>query len=335
VNFVEGNAEDFNFPSESLDLIVANEMIGDLSVVEVERLAVEQAVVRIGEKGEAAATKGEGGAEGAADKVVMAAGEAAMAAGGATEATVGLAAEPTKAAGETAVSAADVARMAGEVAAQMAAGGAEDIPDTPNVPIEDEIRPVVYDAEKLDKLGEIGQLIGEYQIPLRDSPPIFHLNLGAYKFLRHVWNALKPGGISIITEFGGLKKYPQLSDHLDHREYSIHFGIMKHIAEKLGFEASIEKLVDYINLQQEKMALLTAKHHFLALRYVLELHGIAMKKIAYTSKSFGDLFKDMKKPPRIMGIRFGSIADRCMGLKLTDFQVLLLKKPSLTQQLPH
>lgn len=80
-------------------------------------------------------------------------------------------------------------------------------------------------------------LIRELGIDLADAPPQFYFNLGAVEFLRSAYANLSPRGLAVLTEYGSVSAYPKAASHLDHDEYSIHFGHLIKAAQAIGFES--------------------------------------------------------------------------------------------------
>ncbi|MBM4321819.1 MAG: methyltransferase domain-containing protein, partial [Deltaproteobacteria bacterium] len=106
---------------------------------------------------------------------------------------------------------------------------------------------------------EAVELIRSYGLPVGDAPPRFFLNLGALRLLEHVARVLRPGGVAVLTEFGERHAYPCESDHLDHAEFSIHFGHLIHVAHLLGLSPEFEFLMDFLEMDRNLQTLATTR----------------------------------------------------------------------------
>ncbi len=139
-------------------------------------------------------------------------------------------------------------------------------------------------------LGELNELASKHKIPLskefletlKDAPKRLRLNIGAFRFLAEVSRVLKPGGLALITEYGYPDRLPFLARHLDHPEYSIHFGQMLHVAKALGLKTELSNAFDFLDFNSEVE--LISHHSYQAALRLLERHGIALPNIAYTKE---------------------------------------------------
>lgn len=78
-------------------------------------------------------------------------------------------------------------------------------------------------------------LFQKFEIPFADAPELFYFNLGTALFLEKIRENIKKGGAAVVTEFGSVASYPTCTFHLNHDEYSIHWGQMTFLAKQLGF----------------------------------------------------------------------------------------------------
>ncbi len=165
-------------------------------------------------------------------------------------------------------------------------------------------------------------------LSLDDAPePEFWLNAGAFRMIAEVARVLRPGGRAVLTEFGELDRYPIESTHLDHREFSIHFGHVKRAAEARGLEARVEPVPDLLGMDPEVPCLVTNQSFFVVLRAFLAEHGVKLEKIAYTPEMITALAGSAIDLPRIWGIRFQPAGERALGLRPHEFKALVLRKP--------
>lgn len=182
--------------------------------------------------------------------------------------------------------------------------------------------------DRVRALGEVGEYILKYQLPLDDAPPEFYVNLGLFQFLERVWTALRPGGVAVVTEFGEEHQYPVLSLHLDHPELSIHFGHARHVARRIGFDVEFSFVIDLLGFERDLRTLACTSSSFLALRELLRPHGVVLDKLAYTEDMLHDAIGDRVPFDELHDLQFEPIEERCMGLVPHQFKALVLRKPA-------
>ena len=178
------------------------------------------------------------------------------------------------------------------------------------------------------KLGAAGEQLLRYQPVLRDAPDEIYFNTGAIAFLERVAKALRPGGAAFITEYGDVVRYPIPGTHLDHLEFSIHFGHLVTVARGLGLEADVKYLQDLIGLDRNAYTLTTTRTYFASMRAMLASFGVEFDKIAYTREMFQDALEGHVPFAAIGDVRFSVVDERCMGLSPHEFKALILKRPA-------
>jgi len=179
----------------------------------------------------------------------------------------------------------------------------------------------------LEAAGEGGRVIAEYGLFVDDAPPSFYLTVGAFDLVRRAFYALAPGGVGVVTEFGEPGRYPTLTTHMDHPELSIHFGHLQSAAERVGFEAEFEFVIDLLDFDRSLEGLATTRSYYRALEALLGEHGVKLEKIGYTREMLGDLVAGKLDLDRFGDLRFERIEDRLMGLVPHEFKALILRKP--------
>ena len=182
-------------------------------------------------------------------------------------------------------------------------------------------------AGALQALGDAGALISELGLVLVDAPETFYLTTGALQLLRRVWDALAPGGVAVITEFGEMGMYPRLSTQLDHPELSIHFGHLQTAAQSIGFETDFQFIIDLLDFDRTLRGMSTTRSYFRALRTLLAEHDIDLVKIGYTEKMLDGLLAEKIDRKSVGELYFDRIEDRLMGLVPHEFKALILKRP--------
>ena len=110
------------------------------------------------------------------------------------------------------------------------------------------------------------------------------INLGAWKLIHSVWNVLQKGGMAYISEFGDHNEIPTEAIHLNHPEVSIHFGQLREVAEKCGFETELISLPQLLQMDMQQKWM--AKHSYSALRAYLHTQNQEIEARAYSPESF-------------------------------------------------
>jgi SAM-dependent methyltransferase len=199
----------------------------------------------------------------------------------------------------------------------------EVIADLPVMPV----RRVDVEGTSGEDGGPGAQAARKYEISIDDAQGLFLVNLGAFRFLEEIARVLAPGGTAILTEYGEQDRYPEESTHLDHAEFSIHFGHLQTVASRLGLEPSLESVPTLIGLEDGVEVLHTTQSFFETLRAFLSRGGVRLQKIGYTRAMFDELLGDKFARSNLKGVTFGPVGERVLGLKPYEFKALLLRKP--------
>ncbi|MGE0708120.1 MAG: SAM-dependent methyltransferase [Planctomycetota bacterium] len=189
------------------------------------------------------------------------------------------------------------------------------------------VRRIDVDGSSGEDGGPGAQAVRRYGIPIDDAPGLFSLNLGAIRFLEEIARVLRPGGTALLTEYGDQGRYAEASTHLDHPEFSIHFGHLQAVASALGLEQTLETVPNLLGLEDGVEVLHTTQSFFETLRAFLADRGVALEKLAYTPAMFDELLGGKLQRAHLQGLAFGPIGSRVLGLKPYEFKALLLRKP--------
>lgn len=183
------------------------------------------------------------------------------------------------------------------------------------------------DRDAVDDRTPGARVAERWQLPLHDAPERFALNVGAYALVERLWHVLRPGGAAWLTEFGHRSNYPVESTHLDHPEFSIHFGHVAHVASQLGFEATIIDVPRFVGLDSQEDALRATRTWWINLRFLAAEHGVTLDKRAWTRQTFAAALGDALPMDQLEALHWQPLEERTMGLVPGEFLGLLLRKP--------
>ena len=119
-----------------------------------------------------------------------------------------------------------------------------------------------------------------------------------------------------------------LSSQLDHPELSTHFGHLTQTATFVGLKASVEFVIDLLDLDRTQQGLATTRSHFRALRALAADAGADLPKIGYTPELLAHTVSGKLDLATIGELRWDRVEDRLMGLVPHEFKALLATKPS-------
>ena len=152
-------------------------------------------------------------------------------------------------------------------------------------------------------------------------------NHGALALVDECARVLAPNGLAYISEFGHPTQAPRRSDHLDHDEYSLRFEDLRSRAATQGLEAELLLLPRLIALDGQRLALVTTRASFAALRALFAAHGAVLSKRAWLIDELRALATlagiDLDA---IHGISAAPIGERTMGLRPAEFWAILLRR---------
>lgn len=191
----------------------------------------------------------------------------------------------------------------------------------------DDDPPVGLAADEASDPDAAAMLV-DFEVPLEDAPEVFHVNIGAMRFVQSAHRVLRPGGAALITEFGDLHRYPVESTHLDHPEFSIHFGHLKHVAERVGFICEVVDVVDMLGFNPDVMVLSSTRTWFRNLIHLASAYGVSLDKIAWTPVLLAQACGDRLDIRRVEYLTWQPVGERVMGLLPREFKAMLLRKKS-------
>jgi SAM-dependent methyltransferase len=170
--------------------------------------------------------------------------------------------------------------------------------------------------------------IDRYGLRCHDAPEEFYLNLGAIKFLDEIRRVLTPGGTAFLIEYGDLYRYPVESSHLDHGEFSIHFGHLIQAANAMGLQGRFSDILQFLGFLRDMPVLATNQSYFEILRAFLARRDVRLEKIAYTRDMFKDLISGKFDFFSLHPLDFVPLGERVLALRPQEFKVLKIVKPA-------
>ena len=177
-------------------------------------------------------------------------------------------------------------------------------------------------------VGEGATCLEKYGLSTEDAPKSFYVNSGVFRFLERAWDHLTPGGVVVVSEYGGASLYPRESFHLNHSEFSIHFGHVIECAQKIGFNCRLITLTEYLGIEDRTPVLAGRQEHILCLKYVFEKYGGTMPFALFSEIDFNTRFGELAGRLRLEPIRFLPLRHNLhYGPNFGDFFVLILEKP--------
>ena len=176
--------------------------------------------------------------------------------------------------------------------------------------------------------GEGAYYVNKYGLAVKDAPNSFVVNAGAFRFIERAWQHLKPGGTLIVTEYGGHQSYPTRPFHLNHDEFSIHFGHLARCAAKVGFLCRLKTLKEFLTFNDELPVLNGREDHITCLNHVLESHGTTIPYAVISKSDFQRRYQAVVDELQVTGYSFSPLRMAYhFGPGINEFLVLIMIKP--------
>jgi phospholipid N-methyltransferase len=184
------------------------------------------------------------------------------------------------------------------------------------------------DLENQPEWLEAGaRYIEKYGLSVESAPDRFFVNAGVFEFIERAWNHLAPGGTVILSEYGSISKYPAESFHLNHAEFSIHFGHVMECARAVGFFCRLQSLKEFLEINDQVRVLNGREEHLRCLNHVLEKQGMSIPLAVISEEDFNMRFREVVDLIKLAGISFQPLRNSFhYGPSLDDFMVLIMKK---------
>jgi hypothetical protein len=177
-------------------------------------------------------------------------------------------------------------------------------------------------------VGDGVPYLQKYGLSVEDAPDHFFVNAGVFRFIERAWQHLAPGGALILSEYGDASRYPVESFHLNHAEFSIHFGHVMECAQKLGFQCRLLKLKEFLEMDDQAPMLNGREEHIRCLNHVLEKYGMSLPFALVSAHDFRTRFQELVSRIELSGFSFQPLRNNFhYGPNVDNFMVLIMKKP--------
>lgn len=176
--------------------------------------------------------------------------------------------------------------------------------------------------------GEGASDLKRYELPELANAEEFLVNTGVFRFIERAWQHLAPGGVVIMSEYGSVDSFPIQSYHLNHEEFSIHFGHVQRCAQKIGFECRLMALKDFLGLDEQVLMLDGQEEHIRCLNHVFQKHGASLPYVLISQNEFQKLFQELVDQIGLTGFSFSPLANGFhYGPRINDFMLIIMTKP--------
>jgi hypothetical protein len=186
------------------------------------------------------------------------------------------------------------------------------------------------EAQKLTEHweGEGAPDLEKYDLDRLESGEPFLVNTGVFRFIERAWEHLAPGGVMLMSEYGGVDTFPIQSYHLNHEEFSIHFGHVQSCARRVGFECRLISLKDFLGLDDQVLMLDGHEEHIRCLNYVFEKNGASLPYALISQTEFQESFQELIDQIGLTGFSFSPLANGFhYGPRINDFMLAIMTKP--------
>lgn len=177
-------------------------------------------------------------------------------------------------------------------------------------------------------VGDGAIYLERYGLSADQSQQSFRVNAGAFEFVERAWEHLHPGGRVILTEYGAADLLPVQILHLNHDEFSIHFGHLKACAEKVGFTCELLSLADFLKIDEHALMLAGTDEHIICLNHILSRFDLKVPYAALSKTDFQTQFGPALETIEVTGPRYLPLRRGFyFGPRIDEFMVLIMNKP--------
>lgn len=179
-----------------------------------------------------------------------------------------------------------------------------------------------------DWLDAGAEYVAKYRLSVESAPESFFVNAGVFQFIERAWNHLSPGGALVLSEYGSVSRFPVESFHLNHAEFSIHFGHVMECARVVGFQCRLQTLKEFLGIDDRVSVLIGRDEHLQCLNHVLEKHGMSLPFASISENDFEARFRNLADRIELAGVSFQPLRNKFhYGPNVDDFMVLIMNKP--------
>jgi hypothetical protein len=176
--------------------------------------------------------------------------------------------------------------------------------------------------------GTGAHYLEKYGLATDNAPDSFWVSAGAFDFIERCFEHLSPGGAVLVSEYGAAQQYPIQAYHLNHEEFSVHFGHLAACAASVGFDCRLLTLKEFLALDDRVLVLNGREEHFLTLNHVFKKHGMSLPYAVISKKEFEKRFQTIIERIELTGFSFSPISSGYhFGPKIDDFMILIMTKP--------
>jgi hypothetical protein len=176
--------------------------------------------------------------------------------------------------------------------------------------------------------GDGASDLKKYDLSELANADAFLVNTGAFRFIERAWQHLTPGGVVIMSEYGGVDTFPIPSYHLNHEEFSIHFGHVQKCARQVGFECRLVALKDFLGIDDQLPMLDGQEERIQCLNHIFQKHGTSLPYALISQNEFQRSFKELADQISLTGVSFSPLANGFhYGPRINDFMLAIMTKP--------
>jgi hypothetical protein len=147
-------------------------------------------------------------------------------------------------------------------------------------------------------------------------------NSGLIRLVFDAAQALAPGGVLIVADYGDPKADPT--------PQSVRFADLQAQATQSGLNGRIVPLAEVLNLDVNVQALSTTRASLPALQALFAAHGLSLTRRAWLRSEVEKLAEGKLDLSTVQGLQWAPLSERALGLSPRRFWALVATKPERT-----
>ncbi len=147
-------------------------------------------------------------------------------------------------------------------------------------------------------------------------------NTGAIALVRDAADALRPGGVLIVADFG--------DPTADATPQRIRFADLQAQATRSGVGSRVLPLGEVLDLDGNEQALSTTRASFPAIRALFRAHGLDLPPRAWLRSEVEELARGKLDLGTVHGLQWAPLSERVLSLSPRQFWALVATKPGRT-----